>query len=214
MIAGGHSIDTLEPIYGLVGIGLVHPDNIKRNSTARAGDVLILSKPLGVGILSAALKKNQLSPAGYAQMLDCTTRLNTPGTALGALAGVHAMTDVTGFGLAGHLLEICRGASLGADIAFASIPQIGLAQSLAAQGTVTGASHRNWDGYGAQVLLPMDFPAWQKNMLTDPQTSGGLLVSCAAETAQHVLALLHAADFPHAAVIGTLTSGAPQIRVR
>jgi len=105
-IAGGHTIDSVEPIYGLVVLGLVHPDKIKRNAGARPGDQLILGKPLGVGILSAALKKDALEPAGYAQMIASTTKLNTPGIALADLAGVHALTDITGFGLAGHGLEL------------------------------------------------------------------------------------------------------------
>ena len=210
-IAGGHSIDTLEPIYGLVGIGLVDPQRIKRNSAARAGDVLILSKPLGVGILSAALKKGILSADGYAEMLHTTTRLNTPGMALSALSGVHAMTDVTGFGLAGHLLEICRGSGLAAQVDFARLPRIALAAELAAQGIATGASQRNWDSYGAQVQLPAGYPDWQRNLLTDPQTSGGLLISCAPAAATTVLQLLRAENFGDAACIGELCDGTPQL---
>jgi selenide, water dikinase len=107
-IAGGHSIDSVEPIYGLVALGLVHPSRVKRNADAQPGDVLVLGKPLGVGVLSAALKKDSLDAAGYARMIATTTQLNTPGPELAALAGVHAMTDVTGFGLAGHALELAR----------------------------------------------------------------------------------------------------------
>src|SRR3954468_10848268 len=124
-IAGGHSIDTLEPIYGLVALGLVDPKKIKRNNTAKPGDALILGKPLGVGILSAALKKGKLSEAGYAEMLKWTTRLNTPGQALSEMPAVHALTDITGFGLAGHLLEMCRGAGLRAEVGFDALPVIG-----------------------------------------------------------------------------------------
>ena len=210
-IAGGHSIDTLEPIYGLVGIGVVDPQRIKRNSAAQAGDALILSKPLGVGILSAALKKGILSASGYAEMLHWTTRLNTPGTALSALPEVHAMTDVTGFGLAGHLLEICRGSGLGAHIAWAQLPTIALAAELAGQGMATGASQRNWESYGGSVTLPTACPDWQRTLLTDPQTSGGLLISCAPQAVDTVLQLLHAENFGPAARIGTLHSGAPQV---
>ena len=157
-VAGGHSIDTLEPIYGLVALGLVHPDRVKRNDRAQAGDALVLGKPLGVGILSAALKKGVLSAAGYGEMLAATTKLNTPGTRLSELAGVHALTDVTGFGLAGHLLEICRGSKLGARVRFADLPLIAEAKAWAEQGTATGASGRNWAGYGREVELPADFP--------------------------------------------------------
>ena len=206
-IAGGHSIDVLEPIYGLVGLGLVHPDRIKRNDRAREGDVLILGKPLGVGILSAALKKGVLSAEGYAQMIAATTQLNTPGAALAELPGVHAMTDITGFGLAGHLLEICRGSGLGAKLRFADLPVIQEAQHWAQQGTVTGASERNWAGYGSEIVMPGDAPAWQRALFTDPQTSGGLLVACAADTEAEVLAEFSRQGFPRACRIGSMVAG-------
>ncbi len=210
-IAGGHSIDLLEPIYGLVALGLVHPDRVHRNADGRAGDVLVLGKPLGVGILSAALKKGVLDAAGYAEMLRHTTRLNTVGMALGVLPGVHAMTDVTGFGLAGHLLEICRGSGLGAHVALADVPVIEVAAAFAQQGIVTGASGRNWAAYGASVTLPAGAAAWQQAMVSDPQTSGGLLVSCAPEAVGTVLAAFHADGFAEAAVVGTLQAGAAEI---
>ena len=206
-IAGGHSIDVLEPIYGLVALGLVHPDRVKRNDRARAGDVLILGKPLGVGILSAALKKGTLSPAGYAQMIAATTKLNTPGIALAELPGVHAMTDVTGFGLAGHLLEICRGSKLGAQVRFADLPIIEEALHWARQGTATGASGRNWSGYGKEIRLPEGMPDWQRALLTDPQTSGGLLVACAADTVDEVLAEFRQQGFDAACRIGRMVAG-------
>ncbi len=212
-VAGGHSIDTLEPIYGLVAIGVVHPRNVKRNSSARAGDALVLGKPLGIGILSAALKKGKLSAQGYRQMLATTTQLNTAGIALAALEGVHAMTDVTGFGLAGHLLEICRGSGLGASVRFADLPFIPEAHALAGQGIATGASGRNWAGYGKDVIIPEDFPAWQRNLLTDPQTSGGLLVSCAPGAVEEVLRIFRAQDFSHAAVIGEMAAGSAKLTV-
>ncbi len=206
-IAGGHSIDVLEPIYGLVGLGLVHPDRVKRNDRAQAGDVLILGKPLGVGILSAALKKGALSAAGYAQMIAATTQLNTPGTALGELPGVHAMTDVTGFGLAGHLLEICRGSRLGAQVRFADLPVIEEALQWAKQGTVTGASARNWSGYGKEVRLPAGMSDWQRALITDPQTSGGLLVACSADSEAAVLAVFRKQGFDAACRIGRMVAG-------
>jgi selenide, water dikinase len=211
-IAGGHSIDTLEPIYGLVALGLVHPEKVKRNSTARSGDVLILGKPLGIGILSAAIKKGTLSAAGYAQMLDWTTRLNTPGEALGAMPAVHAITDVTGFGLAGHLLEMCRGSRLAAKVDFSSIPVIGEALDWVKQGVATGASDRNWKGYGHEV----DFrgEAWQQKLLSDPQTSGGLLVACAPEAEQAVLEVFRKQGFAEARTIGRLEDGAPRLAVQ
>jgi selenide,water dikinase len=212
-IAGGHSIDTLEPIYGLVALGLVHPDRVKRNSGARAGDALVLGKPLGVGILSAVLKKGRISEAGYRQMIEYTTRLNTPGEALSAMAEVHALTDITGFGLAGHLLEICRGSKVAAEVRFDAVPVIAEALEWAKQGVATGASDRNWQGYGADVRLPAGAPEWMRKLLTDPQTSGGLLVSCAPAAEQAVLKLFRAAGFGEAASIGRLVAGAPRLTV-
>jgi selenide,water dikinase len=177
-VAGGHTIDSVEPIYGLVVIGLVHPQRLKRNSGARPGDRLVLGKPLGVGVYSAALKKEALDAAGYSRMIATTTRLNTPGIALAALDGVHALTDVTGFGLAGHALEMARGAGCRIRIDWPRVPLLSGARDLAAQGHVTGASARNWAGYGDRVQLPAGFADVDRALLTDPQTSGGLLVAC------------------------------------
>ena len=213
-LAGGHSIDVAEPIYGLVGIGLVDPQHLKKNSAAQAGDVLVLSKPLGVGILSAALKKGLLSQAGYADMLRVTTTLNRAGTALAQLPGVHAMTDVTGFGLAGHLLEMCRGAQLSAEIAFGALPLLAEAVQHAQAGMATGASARNWTSYGAEVQLPQDMPVWQQKLLTDPQTSGGLLVACASDAAARMLEIMRTHGCDEAAVIGRLQAGEAGLCVR
>ncbi len=210
-IAGGHSIDTLEPIYGLVALGLVHPSKVKRNSSARAGDVLILGKPLGVGILSAALKKGKLSEDGYRRMVEWTTKLNTPGQALSAMEGVHALTDVTGFGLAGHLLEICRGSKLGAEVRFDDVPVIPEALEWVKQGVATGASGRNWNGYGQDVELSGK-EEWVQKLVTDPQTSGGLLVACSADAEKDVLATFAKQGFP-ARVIGTMQAGPAKVRV-
>ncbi len=210
-IAGGHSIDVLEPIYGLVALGIVHPEKIKKNSTARPGDVLILGKPLGVGILSAALKKGQLSDAGYAAMIASTTKLNTPGEALSEMPEVHALTDVTGFGLAGHLLEICRGSKLSASVKLDDLPVISEALEWVKQGVATGASDRNWKGYGQDVSLPAGVPEWQRKLITDPQTSGGLLVACAPEAERAVLAEFAKGGFPQARRIGRLEAGAARI---
>ncbi len=212
-IAGGHSIDTLEPIYGLVALGLVHPDKVKRNSSAKAEDVLILGKPLGIGILSAALKKGKLSEAGYAAMLDWTTRLNTPGEALAEMEAVHALTDVTGFGLAGHLLEICRGSKLAAEVRFDTIPVIPEALEWVKQGTATGASDRNWKGYGHDVHFQGDAPDWKRKLISDPQTSGGLLVACSQDAVDRVLKEFSTRGFNEAQVIGRLKAGAPAITV-
>jgi len=211
-IAGGHTIDSVEPIYGLVVLGLVHPDKVKRNSSARAGDVLVLGKPIGVGVYSAALKKEKLSDAGYAEMIANTTQLNTPGTKLADLAGVHALTDVTGFGLLGHLLELCRGAGLAAEVRMAHVPLLEGVEALAEQGFVTGASGRNWAGYGKDVVLD-GIRDVHKLLLTDPQTSGGLLVACAPEAVDTVLATFKAEGFERAAAIGRLAAGIPKVRV-
>ncbi|MBX3642585.1 MAG: selenide, water dikinase SelD [Rubrivivax sp.] len=214
-VAGGHSIDSVEAIYGLVALGLVHPQRVKRNADAKPGDVLVLGKPLGVGIMSAALKKGQLGDAGYAQMLATTTRLNTPGPDLAELPGVHAMTDVTGFGLAGHALEMARGASCDVQIDWSAVPLLPGVRALAAQGMVTGASGRNWAGYGAQAVLPNGFAAEDRALLTDPQTSGGLLVACEPAALEAVLATFRRHGFGDAAVVGRVlgASSSPQLQV-
>ena len=206
-IAGGHSIDTLEPIYGLVALGIVHPKKVKRNDTAKAGDVLILGKPLGVGILSAALKKGKLSSAGYKQMVQITTQLNTPGTALAEMEDVHALTDVTGFGLAGHLLEMCRGSKLGAEVRFDDLPVLPEALEWVKEGTATGASDRNWKGYGHEVRMPAGAPDWKRKLISDPQTSGGLLVACAPAAEKRVVEEFLRQGFPLARRIGSMRAG-------
>jgi len=212
-VAGGHSIDNPEPIYGLVAIGLVHPSRIKRNDRAQDGDVLILGKGIGVGIMSAALKKGELRDKAYQQMIEVTTQLNTPGTALSSLSGVHALTDVTGFGLLGHLHEICRGSKLGAQLRYADVPVLSAAVHLAQAGYITGASERNWASVGPHTILPAGFAEWQRKLLCDPQTSGGLLVACDRETAPKVIEIFKAEGFKSACEIGTLAAGAPAIHV-
>jgi selenide,water dikinase len=186
----------------------VHPKLVKRNADARPGDVLVLGKPLGVGVMSAALKKGQLGDAGYAQMIANTTQLNTPGPDLAALPGVHALTDVTGFGLAGHALELARGARCDVHVDWAGVPQLDGVRALASQGFVTGASGRNWTGYGHDVVLSDGFAAEDRALLTDPQTSGGLLVSCEPAALDAVLATFRRHGFEHAAVVGRVTAPA------
>ena len=215
-IAGGHTIDSVEPIYGLVALGLADPSHIKRNASAQAGDVLVLGKPIGVGVMSAALKKEQLSEAMYAQMIDSTTRLNTPGPDLAALEGVHALTDVTGFGLAGHALEMARGAQLDVQLNWSAVPVFDGVRELATAGFITGASGRNWAGYGAEVALPQGFGAVDQALLSDPQTSGGLLVSCAPSTLPQVMAAFVQHGFAQACVVGHVAArqaDAPMLRV-
>ena len=205
-VAGGHSIDSVEPIYGLAVIGIIDPKNLKKNATAKPGDVLVLGKPLGVGIYSAALKKEKLDPSGYEQMIANTTKLNTPGKKLAAITGVHAMTDVTGFGLLGHALEICRGSNLQGQINYADLKILPGVKNLAQQGFITGASNRNWASYGADIELSKHLTPVDQAILTDPQTSGGLLVACDLAVLGEVLEIFIEEGFGDAAVIGQLFS--------
>lgn len=213
-IAGGHTIDSVEPIYGLAVIGIVNPANLKRNSAARPGDRLILGKQLGVGIYGAALKKDALKPHDYQAMIASTTQLNTPGPALACLEGVHAMTDVTGFGLLGHLNEITQGSRLAARVDFSALPLLSGALDYARAGYVTGASARNWASYGAQVGLGSTLGDAERALLCDPQTSGGLLVSCTPQVVTEVLSVFLQQGFDHAAVIGEILDSPPRIVVR
>ena len=212
-VAGGHSIDAPEPIYGLAVIGLCHPSELRRNADARPGDALILTKGLGVGIYSAAIKKGALDAAGLAEMVASATTLNRVGADLARRGDVHAITDVTGFGILGHGLEIARGSGLRLRLQLDALPLLSQAARLAEAGFHTGASARNWAAYGAEVALPGDLPDWRRALLTDPQTSGGLLVACAPEAAETVLALIRAAGHPLAAVIGHAEAGSAGIAV-
>ena len=212
-IAGGHTIDSVEPIYGLVAIGIVNPVHLKRNSGAKPGDKLILGKPLGVGVYSAALKKEQLLASDYQAMVATTTQLNTPGPVLACLDGVHAVTDVTGFGLAGHLLEVCKGSGLRATVNYADLPLLARAGEFVEAGLMTGASGRNWASYGDKVSLAAGLDSSAQTLLSDPQTSGGLLVSCAPDTVTEVLSLFLQHGFTHVSVIGEMAEGEPGIAV-
>ena len=210
-VAGGHSIDTPEPIYGLAVNGICAPSELRRNCDARAGDLMILTKPVGVGIYSAAFKKEALSPADYTDMLTTMTTLNQIGTELARDSGVHAMTDVTGFGVLGHALGMARGSGLRFALRSASIPLLPRAIELAQQGFVTGASGRNWESYGAAVALAADSPLWRRQILTDPQTSGGLLVACAPDRADVLLRTIRDAGYSSASIIGEMRAGPPGI---
>jgi selenide,water dikinase len=212
-VAGGHSIDAPEPIYGLAVIGLGRPADVRRNSGARPGDALILTKGIGIGIYSAAFKKQALPDDAYAEMMASTTLLNRVGAMLGQDADVHGMTDVTGFGLLGHALEIARGAGVSLEIGYDRIPFLAQAAALAEAGYATGASGRNWSSYSDGVVLPADMPAWQRTLLTDPQTSGGLLVACAAARAEDIRAAIEAAGYPRVSIIGSVTAGDPIVRI-
>lgn len=203
-VVGGHTIDSVEAIYGLVALGLIHPSQIKRNNGARPGDKLVLGKPIGVGIMSAGLKAGSLNDASYANLIATTTKLNTPGPELAALQGVNAMTDVTGFGLAGHALEMARGSDCTIHINWSSVPFLSGARMLAAQGFVTGASARNFESYGDSVVIPASFAAEDRALLSDPQTSGGLMVSCKADAVDQVASIFTRHGFEAARVIGTV----------
>ena len=213
-VAGGHSIDSAEPIYGLAVTGLCAPRDVRRNATAQAGDALILTKGIGVGIYSAAFKKHALSEQGYDEMLASTTQLNRIGSELAKDSDVHALTDVTGFGLLGHAMEMARGSGVRISIELARVPWLAQAQALAQAGYITGASGRNWASYGHDVSLPAGLPSWQQALLTDPQTSGGLLVSCKADRAGSIRAMIEASGYARASIIGTVDNGAPGIDVR
>src|SRR5215510_8689015 len=207
-VAGGHSVDSVEAIYGLVAIGLVNPRHVKRNADAKPGDKIILGKALGIGLYGAAVKKQQVSDAQYRELIASTTQLNTPGMHLAQMNGVHALTDVTGFGLLGHLLEVCRGSGVRARVQWSSVPLLADARTLASTGLVTGGSARNWKGYGSLIDLTR-YGAVEQAILTDPQTSGGLLVACASETVDDVLECFRREGFQRAAVIGEIEAGAP-----
>lgn len=186
-LAGGHSIDSPEPIFGLSVNGLVHKDQLKQNNTAQEGDWLLLTKPLGVGILSTAQKKELLSSDDQNILLQQLMQLNKVGTALGKINGVHAMTDVTGFGLLGHLLEVAEGSGLSAELYYSKVPVIDAAKTYLAQRIVPDATYRNWNsyssktGFGAGVNVMEAF-----NILPDPQTNGGLLIAVAPDALEQV----------------------------
>jgi selenide, water dikinase len=212
-VAGGHSIDSVEPIYGLAALGLVHPDKVLTNRTARAGDVLILTKALGVGVLSAAFKQDRIPPESYAALIATTTQLNAVGAVLADRPGVHAVTDVTGFGLLGHALELCRGAGLGAEIAADAPAWLAGAEALARAGVRTGASARNWASHQDAAELPSGLPDWRRDLLCDPQTSGGLLIAVEAARAAELLAFLKAEGYPSSRVVGRMIEGPAAVRV-
>lgn len=212
-IAGGHSIDAPEPIYGLVAIGVVHPKQLKRNDTAKVGDVLVLGKPIGIGVLSAAIKKGELDDAHYRMMIDATTKLNTPGVDLAQLPGVSAITDITGFGVAGHGWEMARGSKAEVIIDYKKVPKVTGVEELAKRGFITGASMRNWEGYGEHVQMFEGSADWQRDLMCDPQTSGGLMVSCSPEVLPAVLEIFQQHGFNEAAAIGRIESGSARVRV-
>lgn len=212
-VAGGHSIDSAEPIYGLAVTGEVRREHLKTNAGARAGDVLILTKALGVGIYSSAFRKGVLSDGDYAAMLASTTQLNTVGALLGRETAVQALTDVTGFALLGHALEMARGSGVDLVVSPDVVPLLPATLALAGAGHVTGASARNWASVADGVDLPADLSQLTRDVLTDPQTSGGLLVAVAADQADAMLALIRDEGFAAAAIIGEVRAGPGRVRV-
>lgn len=212
-VAGGHSIDSPEPIYGLAVIGTAVKGDIRRNADAKAEDKLILTKALGVGIYAAAFKNGALSRDAYDEFMATTTLLNRIGTKLAKEPGVHAMTDVTGFGLLGHALEMARGSGKTVAIKSAALPFLKDAAALAQKGFITGASARNWKSYDTSVTLADGTPEWQRQLYCDPQTSGGLLVSCVPERVDAVLETIVAAGYTAARIIGNVNRGPARVVV-
>ena len=190
-LAGGHSIDCPEPIFGLAVNGLVEIKNIKKNNTAKAGDLLFLTKQLGVGIISTASKKGMAEEKDLALAIQSMTTLNKIGAALGKLNGVNAMTDVTGFGLMGHLIEMAEGSNLTAEIDFNHVPQIDGIEEYIKKGCIPGGTKRNWSSYGHKIKMADES---QQNILCDPQTSGGLLVAVSPDSVVDYIALMKNSD--------------------
>ncbi len=192
-LAGGHSIDSTEPIFGLAVTGIVSIENLKQNNTAKEGDVLFLTKPLGVGILSTAQKRGVLTPELQPLMVEQMAKLNNIGEALGNIKGVHAMTDVTGFGLLGHLIEMADGSGLGAELYYNKLQILDGAKEYLAQRIVPDATYRNWNSYSTQVGFETGVDVMQAfSILPDPQTNGGMLISVVPETVNEVTALFKA----------------------
>ena len=212
-VAGGHSIDNPEPVYGLAVIGICKKHQIRLNAKARNGDKLILLKGLGIGVYSHAFKKDKLSSAAYLEMVSSMTLLNKIGTEFGNNDNVHAMTDVTGFGILGHGLEMAKGSNSEIVIHYSKLPFLKNAEVLAKEGYFTGASHRNWDSYGEHIVLPDNFPDYKRNLLTDPQTSGGLLLSVTPEDAENIAHYARKNGYPLATIIGEVKEGKPKVIV-
>lgn len=177
-LAGGHTIDSMEPIFGLAVTGTIHPAHIKRNNAAQEGDLLFLTKPLGVGVLSTAIKRGVLQAEHYTILLKQLTTLNKVGEELGRLDGIHAMTDVTGFGLMGHLIEMAEGSGVSIELNYSALPKITGLEYCLKQATIPGATARNWASYGSKVQIADSVDLTEAlNFLPDPQTNGGLLIA-------------------------------------
>ena len=203
VIAGGHSIDSQDPIFGLVVNGLVEIENLKRNDTAQEGDVLILTKPLGVGILATSQKRGLLSEPDLAMLVKQLTTINKAGAALGKIKGVHAMTDVTGFGLAGHLTEMMEGSKLTAKLSYSKIPIIPAVKHYIEQKAIPGATARNWNATNQGIFLATNINEKEASLiLPDPQTNGGLLIAVAPSSLEQVQNILKAEGIEFTEPIG------------
>ena len=207
VIAGGHSIDSQDPIFGLVVNGMVAIENLKRNDTAKEGDVLILTKPLGVGILATSQKRGLLTEAHLEKLVKQLTTINKAGEALGKLSAVHAMTDVTGFGLAGHLTEMMQGSNLTAEISYSKLPIIPEVREYIAQKAIPGATARNWNATQDGISLAPEIDEKEASvLLPDPQTNGGLLIAVAPEAVKEVQAILENLGIQYREPIGVCTA--------
>jgi selenide,water dikinase len=207
VIAGGHSIDSQDPIFGLVVNGMVAIENLKRNDTAKEGDVLILTKPLGVGILATSQKRGLLTEAHLEKLVKQLTTINKAGEALGKLSAVHAMTDVTGFGLAGHLTEMMQGSNLTAEISYSKLPIIPEVREYIAQKAIPGATARNWNATQDGIELAPEIDEKEASvLLPDPQTNGGLLIAVAPEAVKDVQVILENLGIQYREPIGVCTA--------
>ena len=212
-VVGGHSIDDAEPKFGLSVTGTVHPDSVWRNSTAKEGDLLVLSKPLGSGTITTAIKKGAVEPVVAAEVVELMSTLNAGAAQAGREVGVHAATDVTGFALLGHAIEMADGAGLGLEIDVSSLPVMEAAWKTLEQGIAPGATRRNLEHAENRVVWGANVRDEERKILGDPQTSGGLLFAVSPEKVVALVDAMKARGTPAAAVVGRLTRD-PQIRVR
>ena len=204
-LAGGHTIDNPQPIFGLAVVGEVHPNRIKTNAGARVGDRIILTKAIGIGVLASALRAELLSAEGYGTLVDALIQINTPGAWLGKLEDVHALTDITGFGLAGHLVEMAEGAAVTMRVNSGLIPTLPGAVDFTREGVVPGGAYRNMEAYRHQLAFG-DWDLDLQLLLTDPETNGGLLVTVSPAAVDPILDRLHAEGFGDALVVGEVVA--------
>ncbi|RYG53195.1 MAG: selenide, water dikinase SelD [Chitinophagaceae bacterium] len=204
-LAGGHSIDSAEPIFGLSVSGRVVLNNLKKNNTANAGDLIYITKPIGSGILATAQKRGAISNAHLSALISQLTTLNTVGEALGKIDGVTAMTDVTGFGLLGHLIEMAEGAGLSAHIHYSKVPVMDGAKEYLQQKTVPDATYRNWNSYSAKTTFEKGVDVMEAfSLLPDPQTNGGIMFTCSPDSRPLVEETLKDHNIVYATTLGRM----------